>query len=780
MARTLRRKAKRQSDRTRFSTRSADSTSHRISSPRSRAIAGVLVIAALGLVSGQVQASAEKAAETEVVTAAIAIDEPGGPAWRARALERAFILDLKDIPGLDVVSLEAGEARLVLRGTLEGERLVYSIDWPARAPAPALIRGSISLRDTDRAQVVRELRRALDSAVADSRVLAASASLSSAQPGGQAAVLASPPDPTVILTIAIAVAVFLALPLGVGVLAVRASAAQRLTALTSFWVNPIVWLGIAAAAYTLIQSGDEISPGSWPISVVGGLAWGWLAALVLPGIFPTMGGLHRIEHGDLLRIAGAWLIASLERAAKIALFNLPFALALWLIYRALELDDYVAVVLAIPVCGLVARLWYLALVDSLSLWLDSRLVDRSASESRDAKRRARRGEGSGEGSDDDDDNEGSEAREDPWTEAARAYFMGYVRRAGWPADDSLLGNVEILPGHGDQIVSYGGGLTHSRMVVGVELLKMALAPCGRPHDYAAPRVSRLHWDEWNAGLVVPVGMYVTVPSKAQRQPRHTTVPGETERVPLGQPPTLAAYVEPDPLDLRDNHRPSDDPMWLDWDPGEEHDGTDPSDKDFLFGAMVRELGVIKRGDQHAHAAALAMAQWLGPRASLARMRRILGWIAAPYKLVFARSRAIIEDGFATLNFAHNHLVQYLAWRFWQRDDVLTARAYAPEMEDQSDEIFFNVLGWEPSGSESDPGDRDLRDRLLWLSEHGAKPMHTRRGLLVRRLALAGIALAGLIAVGAAVKRASDYHPTYLERIQEIESQNPASDSDVTK
>ena len=762
MARTLRRKAKRRSDRGYSITRSVGSTGRRVSVARvwvahAWAIVALLVVAAPRLASGQTSTSADTALDAAVLTAALVIDEPGETVWRAGALQRTLVQDLQGIPEIDVIESPAGEPDIVLRGTLDGDRLAYRIYLPGRAPARPLARGSIALRGIDRAQVTRELRRALDSVVEQSSALEESAARSSG-PAAAPAVLASPPEPAVILAISIAVACFLALPLCIGAVARRSGKPRPMTALTSFRVIPIVWIGIAAIGYGLASSGHRISPESWPISVVGGLAWGWLAALVLPAIFPSMGGLHRIEYSDLFRVSSAWLIVSLERAVVVGLFYLPFAVALWLINRAIELDDYVAVAAVIPIGGLVARLWYLSLVESLSLWLDSRLVARTEDESGDEK---------------------SHDSEDPWTEAARAYFMGYVRRAGWPADDNLVDGMEILPGHGDRIITYGGGLTHSRVVIGIDLLKMALAPCGRPHDYAAPRVSRLQWDEWNAGLVVPVEMYATVPSKEQRQPRHTTVPGETERVPLGQPPTLASYVEPDPLDLREAHRPTDDPLWLDWDPGEEHDGTDPSDKDFLFGALVRELGVVRRGDQHAPTIVLAIGLWLGSGSSLAALSRIVGWIGAPYRMLFARYRAVIGDGFATFNFAHNHLVQYLAWRFWQRDDVLTARAYAPELEQQSADIFA-ILGRESTGGESGEADQDLRDRLLWLSEHGSKPVRSRRSLIARRLALAGLALAGLIAIAAAVKQASDYHPTYIERIDQIESQKRASDSDVTK
>ena len=50
---------------------------------------------------------------------------------------------------------------------------------------------------------------------------------------------------------------------------------------------------------------------------------------------------------------------------------------------------------------------------------------------------------------------------------------------------------------------------------------------------------------------------------------------------------------------------------------------------------------------------------------------------------------------------------------------------------------------------------------------------------VRRLALAGLALAGLIALALGIQSAAEYHPKYLEPIEPIEAGQPSKPSSPT-
>jgi hypothetical protein len=262
------------------------------------------------------------------------------------------------------------------------------------------------------------------------------------------------------------------------------------------------------------------------------------------------------------------------------------------------------------------------------------------------------------------------------------------------------------------------------------MLEHALAPYGRPHDYLEPRVSTLHWTHWNAGLVMPTEADAKLATQEDRQPHETREEGESERVAIGEPPTFAGIVEPVALDPRTSYRAGDDPLWLDWDPGEEYDGTDAGDKDYLFGLLVRAIGMHQRHEDRFATLVLAL-PWL------ARLR-----------LVVAPAIAL-GDVQAALGGARHHLAQYLAWTAWQRDDLVTARAYVPVLEATSRAIAAAV--------ERDP---TLARRISKLRITGATPARSRR----TRLTLAFAAVVGLAGVATLVVQAALYHGTYVERM----------------
>jgi hypothetical protein len=100
--------------------------------------------------------------------------------------------------------------------------------------------------------------------------------------------------------------------------------------------------------------------------------------------------------------------------------------------------------------------------------------------------------------------------------------------------------------------------------------------------------------------------------------------------------------------------------------------------------------------------------------------------------------------------ARHHLVQYLAWRLWQREDLLTARAFAPELEAATKKSLATLV-------ETKTGDARMRRRLARLGDPERAPAWRRyafAGALAACVALAAIAVAGAVR----------YHATYVEEI----------------
>ncbi|TMQ07465.1 MAG: hypothetical protein E6J91_35530 [Deltaproteobacteria bacterium] len=396
-----------------------------------------------------------------------------------------------------------------------------------------------------------------------------------------------------------------------------------------------------------------------------------------------------------MRLLAGWVGLVVRRAVAVAVIYAPAALGLVLAGDAiLAAGDAVQLALVLPLGLLVVRQAVRLAIAVAAERLDARLADPEV----DAATAA------------------------AWQAAVRGYLAGYLRRNGLPIDDERLDRLIIVPAAGDAVRIYGGGATHTRLAISRRMLELGLAPYGRPHDYAAPRVSTLHWTQWNAGLVMATEPGAVIATREQRQPRETTTegdPSEHAREPLGEPPTLAGIIEPTALDPRTRYRPHDDPAWLDWDAGEAYDGTDA-------------------GDRHA-----------------GRVARV----AAPLGRLLERAGDAIADDHTAVSGARHHLVQYLGWEAWQREDLLTKRAYAPELEAMSRRLIALT---EPARPGRDAA--RARKRLADLADLAGLVQGARAPRAPwRRLALAAAVAAGLGAVLLAVVDAVRYHAIYTQR-----------------
>ncbi len=587
--------------------------------------------------------------------------------WRGEALTETLGSDLAD----DKISVAPTGADLTLDGSLTASSLHYEIraSWP---DAPPPVEGTIAFGPTtDRAKLAGILRDQLHRLVRTANEREIDTAI-------------APPGVGGVALCALLACGLLALPFAIGARRLR-DGRRRVLALPALRRSVIGGLVLCGAAIAIASRGGLVA-------AAGGAAWGGFAAVLVPFAFPPIVGLGRVDHDELARILGAWFVLAARRLALAIVLYAPIGV---IAYFALG-DDALAV--GVPVALLVVRAAARNALAVATLALDDRLIDADA-------------DGRG------------------WPAAVRGYLVGYLHRNGLPVDEPLLARVELHAG-GDDLAVYGGGATASRIVIPTKLLELALAPAGRPHDYAAPRVSTLHWSQWNAGLVMATAADAVLATAEQRQPRELTDYGEAERELFGEPPTTAGVIEPVALDPRTSYRPHDDPMWLDWESGDGYDGTDPGDRDFLFGALVAALATIQRGGDREATVRL-----------LARKR--------------ARKPLAIDDLHAALGGARHHLVQYLGWRASHRDDMLTARAYAPELEAASREMI---------AATTEPALRQRLARLAKLARPVADvaPVRTPRW---QRFVFAGAAVA--LAGGAvfAIVDAVRYRSVYAQRME---------------
>jgi hypothetical protein len=656
----------------------------------------VTAIAIVVAISGDARAARKAAYEVHVTAA-------GVPPWQATALAAALRQDLADDQLRAVVA--PGSPDLVIRAELARAELRYAVERPGAAPA----RGVVPLGDVDRRALAGQLRDVLHRLV---------------RPAHEGVAPGAPVDLPPVGGLGVALAllgVFAALLLSPVIAATWLARGATLRArIRSFAAAA----GVGAVAAVLVVEGDRVPEVPGAILFAGGLAWGALAAAVLPHIAPPVAGFHRIEHHELVAALRAWGALALQRMLVAALALGALGALLYALGETLGLPLVVTFGVVAPIVVLGLRLAVRGLVEVLAVRLDAQLID-------------------------------GDPGQHPWDVQVRGYFTGYLRRANLDVDEAALERMRFLPGlEPDTVAVYGGGHTHTRVVIGRAMLEHALAPYGRPHDYLAPRVSTLHWTHWNAGLVMPTEAGARLATREDRQVHQIVDEAAAhERIALGEPPTLSGIVEPIKFDPREKYRPNDDPLWLDWDPGEEHDGTDAGDKDYLFGHLVHAYGMVTRHDDRAATVAMAWRRWLAPT----RAGAVLDRVVRPVAGLAARQRDGLGDVAVVLGGARHHLAQSLGWALWRRDDLLTARAYVPELEAQSHELTKALR----AGASGD-GDAATRRRLARLVRYAA-PVDSAAP---RRRWTLGIALAaGAAAVIALVVQAVTYHGTYEARMK---------------
>jgi hypothetical protein len=382
------------------------------------------------------------------------------------------------------------------------------------------------------------------------------------------------------------------------------------------------------------------------LPMLGGAAWGLFVLLHLGIAFPIMTGLGNVRHANVGMMLRAWCAASGLRVLLLALFYAPFAFAF---ARAPSM----VWMLLVPLVGLGLHFGVRFLVDRWAARLDRKLVI------------------------------GEAGAHNRWHPILKKYFVGYVRRLGIDLDRALLDRVLFLPGNAPGVLAYGGGLGAPRIVVHEKLLEVALHATAEGPQFQDEDDRGL--DPGDAfGVIVPGGAIPEArkrrPSRARRGwPRlgqHETLLGAIVPLPAGESVPLI-IDDPDEYsvlrDLLTAHYAAFEPDRY----GEEADDTDPTQLDFLFGALLREMGSIQRQDP-----ILFVAHWPA-------------WLS--------RYPTIVADGYAALNRGLDPLIQFLFHLRTGSTELLTARADEPTLEATSIEILRRTGSGE--------------GRLNWLAQH---------------------------------------------------------------
>jgi hypothetical protein len=333
-------------------------------------------------------------------------------------------------------------------------------------------------------------------------------------------------------------------------------------------------------------------------------------------------------------------------------------------------------------------------------------------------------------------------------------LRGHFRRQGLDEALDRLAGVDIIVTEGEDVVGYGE-LRHVRLLVGRDLLAAAgVTP-------AAGRDVNLRVDaRWSAGLLVPRPMTTSTaaasrPASDEPPPRRLGRFLDRSKEVRGHRAPLDGWILPRrgrarPLlaDTAADHAAVDAlvsaPRARFGRPGydDDHDDSEADHKDFLVGALVRELLRVQTASPLGGPTVslwLARTRWAGAWTDLRRRLRPLLAVQATY-----------GDLLVALHRSRDALVQDLGRRLGL-DITLTARANGPLLMRRSLEVLA-ALEAQPAATSP----RDEARRLVALAQlvtHAPQ----RRGARWPWLAAAAAALAVL---GAATVDAVRYHPRY--------------------
>jgi hypothetical protein len=482
--------------------------------------------------------------------------------------------------------------------------------------------------------------------------------------------------------------------------------------------------------------------------VAAGMLWGAFVLATAVWLMAPLRGLERIRHDALWPVLRSWAALCVLRAAALFTVYAPLIVLAVRTSRAIELPERLTLAFVVPAAGLLTHFWLLSLVDNLSLYLDARLVS------------------------------GLPTPRNPWHATIKRYFLGYVRRNVVEIDQKLLDETLFLPGVNEEVVCYGGGFAPPRIVVGARPLETALGEL--PDEEEVPDRTA-NADELPEGFVLPSmepAEDLALLTRAEERRRQLTLAPARRRAHmprlLGENATLLGWVLP-------QSAPRGVPLISDTQEDfgvvkrllsehysafvvddDEVDDTDPTQKDFLFGALLRQIGVVARHDVYFATIALT---WDVVSSRAGWFSHLLRAPLTLYERLLAAPAARVADAYAALNSGLHHLVQYLCFLRGTGETLLTARADVPRLAGTSRIMVTEVQRSEPSARELQDFHATPRDRVVWLASifHGQIFRgRLRWGRVV--VALAAAALAGVLAAQS-ISRAIAYHPIYVERMK---------------
>jgi hypothetical protein len=511
----------------------------------------------------------------------------------------------------------------------------------------------------------------------------------------------------------------------------------------------------------------------WLIAAIAGALWGFLFLRIGRFCLSHIKGVQQIGYHGLSRYIRSWTEVALAKILIVLfIFGIPAALVYALVVPRFATSE-AAIMIVVPIAGVLVLF-------ALQAWntFATKALDQVYFR---------------------------KVKHSPWDEKIRKYLQTQIRRHGADIPDYLLKRTYFHVSSKGEDVVYGGFGLKNRVIIPLEWAELALGaiPLYNRPDLLKETAANLEERRPMAGyemrsIVSPKGLlgkkmktrssekaYDKFEAKLAKihsdltDPDHN--PGPADPPPFAAQTGVWGFVLPNRQDesvpliadnlqdlevveglITEHHLQFAKPRME-----EEFDDSDADQKDFLFGLLIRQMGVIARHESILATTGAFFWRLLQSLPDLPARPFVL--IHRLYELNFARHPVFVADAFAVLNNAGHQLVQYIHLLNTKRRSMMTSRSGMVKLSHRTADIFERLRAELPSEPQRRSDDTTLDNRLIWLSNLISTPI-----LLpdrARKRWLWAVVIAGLLtAFAMQALIAFRYHPIYQDKIAKMQKQ----------
>ncbi len=490
--------------------------------------------------------------------------------------------------------------------------------------------------------------------------------------------------------------------------------------------------------------------------IIGGTLWASVLIIFQRFAIPPLSLIEKTSFANLSVILRTWLNVLAVKTFIFILAFLPMMGLLYLLDQWINWDVVTTWTIMIPASLAAGFLWYLFWVAELTFFLDPTFVY------------------------------GFRRNELQWEREIKKYFRGYINRLGVSINDRLIEKTKFLPSKRDGIYSYGGGFVPRRVLISSLMLAYSMGTLKDDSgdedqgfaNYQAGIIFPKRRRKSQSDFEIPTNFFTRTWRRyfSDDEVQERDIQSHASRNFNLHNATILGYVVPANPDvavpLISNNREDFEAVgelltehYADFDKDQvdlELDDSDPTDMDFLFGALLREFMVLEQNEHFLltfyHAFNLVAPKF--PE----RVLKIIETCRSHIRRHFSRFTNELADAYVALNMGRHYLVQYLFYSL-DRKSRLTVRADSGTLYSVTRQILDEVQNLPRDEEDNWPDNATVKNRINWLATNffktqSVKASHAQPWLGVVAIATLFIAIT-LIFVGESVQ----YHDVYNERIE---------------